>query len=309
MRKALTGVSVRVSPVPLLILLLAALPNPAHAQLPTLQSTAMLDCSGLPCVDATLANGKHLRLLIDTGNVNSALDTAVAQTAGLAVTPINGPDGKPAGYSTSVLLGLKVGDASLGDLKVLVADLSEYIKRDRLPAADGTLAYTAFKNRLFQLDYLHHAVRFSEPLIAALPCPGFCGSLTTPTFGKDRRPIIVSTGFSVNGKPVTAQIDTMFTGTMLIYPASIEKLSLTPESQTSRKQFFKYTDDGVDMLEAQATTESFGDRVLAKPAPLFFATPSVHLPDGRFDATVGHALFEHSILSLNFRDMKLWLSD
>jgi hypothetical protein len=178
-----------------------------------------------------------------------------------------------------------------------------------MPAADGTLAYTAFKNRLLQLDYLHHAVRFSEPLTAALPCPGFCGSLTTPTFGKDGPPIIVSTGFSVNGKPVTAQIDTMFTGTMLIYPTSIEKLSLTPESKTSKKQFFKYTDDGVDMLEAQATTESFGERVLAKPAPLFFATPSVHLPDGLFDATVGHALFEHSILSLNFRDMKLWLSD
>ena len=69
------------------------------------------------------------------------------------------------------------------------------------------------------------------------------------------------------------------------------EISLTPESQTSKKQFFKYTDDGVDMLEAQATTESFGDRVLAKPAPLFLATPSVHLPDGLFDATVGHALF------------------
>jgi hypothetical protein len=101
----------------------------------------------------------------------------------------------------------------------------------------------------------------------------------------------------------------MFTGTMLIYPTSIEKLALTPESQTTKKQFFKYTDDGVDMLEAQAASESFGERVLAKPAALFFATPSVHLPDGLFDATVGHALFEHSVLSLNFHDMKLWFSN
>jgi hypothetical protein len=63
------------------------------------------------------------------------------------------------------------------------------------------------------------------------------------------------------------------------------------------------------MLEVQATSESFGERVLAKPAPLFFVTPSVHLPDALFDATVGHALFQHSVLSLNFRDMKLWPSD
>ena len=305
----LGGLPLPLSPVPLLFLSLTALPNLAAAQLPALQSAAMLDCSGLPCVDATLANGKHLRLLIDTGNVNSALDTSVAQAAGLTVTPINGPDGKSAGYGRSVLPGLKVADASLGDLKVLVLDLSDYIKRDRMPAADGTLAYTAFKDRLLQLDYLHHTVRFSEPLTAPLPCPGFCGSLTTPTFGKNGPPIVVSTGFFVNSKPVTAQIDTMFTGTMLIYPTSIEKLALTPESRTTKKQFFKYTDDGVDMLEAQAASESFGERVLAKPAALFFATPSVHLPDGLFDATVGHALFEHSVLSLNFHDMTLWLSN
>jgi len=269
----------------------------------------MLDCSGLPCVDATLANGKHLRLLIDTGNVNSALDTTVATEAGLTITPVNRADGKPAGYGRSVMPGVKLGDGSLGDLRVLILGLSEYVKRDRMPAADGTLAYTAFKDRLLQLDYVHHTVRFSEPLTAPLPCPGFCGSLTTPTFGKNGPPIIVSTGFSVNGKPVTAQIDTLFTGTMLIYPTSIEKLALTSESQSSKKQFFKYTDDGVDMLQAQAAAESFGERVLAKPGALFFATPSVHLPDGLFDATVGHALLEHAIVSLNFHDMKLWLSD
>jgi hypothetical protein len=301
-------VHVRLFAVPF-FLLLAALPNPVNAQLPALQSTAMLDCSGLPCVDATLSNGKHLRLLIDTGNVNSALDTTVATEAGLTVTPVHRADGKPAGYGRSVLPGVKLGDGSLGDIRVLVLELSDYVRRDRMPAADGTLAYSAFKDRLLQLDYVHHTVRFSEPLTASVPCPGFCGSLTTPAFGKNGPPIIVSTGFSVNGKPVTAQIDTMFTGTMLIYPTAIEKLALTAESQTSKKQFFKYTDDGVDMLEAQATTESFGARALAQPAPLFFATPSVHLPDGLFDATVGHALFEHSVLSLNFHDMTIWLSD
>jgi predicted aspartyl protease len=300
---------VRLFAVPFLLFPFAVLANPANAQLPALQSTAMLDCSGLPCVDATLASGKHLRLLIDTGNVNSALDITVATEAGLAVTAVNRSDGKPAGYGRSVMTGVKLGEGSLGDVRVLVLGLAEYVKRDRMPAADGTLAYTAFKDRLLQLDYVHHSVRFSEPLTASLPCPSFCGSLTTPTFGKNGPPIIVSTGFSVNGKAVTAQVDTMFTGTMLIYPTSIEKLGLTAESQTTKKQFFKYTDDGVDMLEAQAANESFGERVLAKPAALFFATPTVHLPDGLFDATVGHALFEHYILSLNFHDMSLWLSD
>ncbi len=93
----------RLSPLLLFVLLLAALPHYANAQLPALQSAAMLDCSGLPCIDATLANGKHLRLLVDTGNVNSALDTAAATEAGLTVAPVNRSDGKLAGYGRSVL--------------------------------------------------------------------------------------------------------------------------------------------------------------------------------------------------------------
>jgi hypothetical protein len=280
------------------------------AQTPTLRGTAMLDCSGLPCVEAALESGKHLRLLIDTGNVNSLVDTAIAKEAGLAITPAHGADGKPLpGYGVAVLAGVKLGDVSLGDLRVLVLDLGSYIKRDRMPAADGALAYTAFKDRLLELDYPRRTVHVTERLDTELPCPGSCGKLTTPTFGKKGPPIVVTTGFLVNAQPVTAQVDTMFTGTMLIYPGSVQKLGLDEEAKTSKKRFFKYTDDGVEMLESQSKQESFGDLVLSRSAPLYFTTPSVHLPDDLFDATVGHELFLHSVLSLDFHGMKLWIKE
>jgi hypothetical protein len=95
---------------------------------------------------------------------------------------------------------------------------------------------------------------------------------------------------------------------MLIYPPSVKKLDLSEEAKGATKQFVKYTDGGVDMMEAQSKTEAFGTHVLAKDAPLYFAGPAVHLPDELFDATVGHALFEHSVLSLDFHDMKLWMT-
>jgi Aspartyl protease len=280
----------------------------AIAQTPNLRGTAMLDCSGLPCAEVTLASGKHYRMLIDTGNVNSLLDTAVATEAGLAVSPVHGADGKVLpGYGFTVLTGVKLGDASLGDLKVLVLDLASHIKRDRMPAADGALAYTAFKDRLLELDYLRRTVRATERLETELPCPSFCGQLMTPTFGKKGPPIVVTTGFLVNAKPVTAQVDTLFSGTMLIYPGSVQKLGLDAEATATKKRFFNYTDDGVDMLEAQSKQEAFGELVLARNAPLYFTTPSVHLPDDMFDATVGHELFQHSVLSLDFHGMKLWI--
>jgi Aspartyl protease len=292
----------------LLAFFLAVGLSSAIAQTPELRGTAMLNCSGLPCVDVTLGSGKHLRMLIDTGNVNSLLDTALATEAGLAISPAHGADGKPLpGYGFTVLAGVKLGDASLGDLRVLVLDLASHIKRDRVPAADGALAYTAFKDRLLELDYTRRTVHVTDRLETELPCPGFCGKLTTPTFGKNGPPIVVTTGFLLNAQPVTAQVDTLFSGTMLVYPGSVQKLGLDEEAKTTKKRFFNYTDDGVDMLEAQSKQEAFGELVLGKSAPVYFTTPSVHLPDDMFDATVGHELFQHSVLSLDFHGMKLWI--
>ena len=293
----------------LLVFLPSLLCNFAVSQA-NLRGGPLLDCSGLPCVEVTLASGKHLRLLIDTGNVASVLDKAVATDMRLETTPVMGSDGKPVvAYSRAVLPGVKIGDAFLGDVRILVMDLSDDIKRDRMPVSDGTLAYTAFKDRILELDYRRKTVRISEALHDPVSCPVFCGKLTTPTFGKKGPPILVATGFSINRHLITAQIDTLFSGTMLIYPTSVDKLGLMDAAKTTNKDFFKYTDDGVEMLKTIGPTESFGPRILAKDAPLYFATPEVHLPNGMFDGTVGHALFEHSVLTLDLHDMKVWMAE
>ena len=159
----------RFRPYLLLIIFVVSNLAAARAQVPPLRGTKMLECSGLPCVEVTLASGKHLRLLVDTGNVNSILDTEVAKGLGLAVAPAVGADGKPiAGYGISVLAGVKLGDAALGDVKIVVMDLASEVKADHMPAADGALAYTAFKDRLLELDYIRRTVRFSDPLTAEL---------------------------------------------------------------------------------------------------------------------------------------------
>jgi predicted aspartyl protease len=282
----------------------------AGAQTPQLRGAAMIDCEGLPCVDVTVSGGKHLKMLIDTGNVNSILDTEVAKSLGLTVLPVNGRDGKPIeGFGQTKLAEVKMGDAELGDLKVLVLDITAEVKQKHMPAADGTLAYTAFKDRLLELDYAGKQVRTSEVLAAAIPCPGYCGELTTPTFGKQGPPILVATGFSINEKPVTAQIDTMFTGTMLIFPTAVEKLGLGAEAKSEKARDFSYTDGGVKMMEAESKQEAFGPQVVMKKAPVYFATAGVHVPDGMFDATVGHEMFRNGALSLDFHDMKVWLTE
>lgn len=292
----------------LILFCLLALPA-VYAQTPALNGGPMFECSGLPCVDIVTDKGKHLRMLVDTGNVNSLLDAAVAKDMGLTTTPVNGSDGKPVpGYSRTELNGVMLGDASLGTIKVLVMDIATDIKRDRVPLCDGTLAYTAFKNRLLELDYRKKNVRISAALTSDVKCPGFCGDLTYPTFGKQGPPIVVATGFTINQQPLTVQIDTLFSGTMLVYPPSVAKLGLTTQSGSNTQEFFPYTDDGVQMVKAQADTEAFGSHVLAKKVPVYFATPDVHLPDGLFDGTVGHELFKGIVLTLDFHSNHAWIS-
>jgi hypothetical protein len=49
------------------------------------EGTPLLDCSGLPCVDVTVAGGKHLKMLLDTGNANSVLDRTIAGGMGISL--------------------------------------------------------------------------------------------------------------------------------------------------------------------------------------------------------------------------------
>ena len=279
----------------------------AHTQTSAPEGTAMLSCSGLPCVDA-VAGGKHLKLAIDTGDVDSILDLATARQMGLELKPIKGPDGKPSpDYSQAVLKDVQLGDTSLGDVKLLVMDIQTMIHKGQMPQVDGSLAYTAFGKLILTLDYKSKRVTASAQAHEALPCPGPCGTMTNPTFGKHGPPIVVTTGFALNNQPLTMQVDTLYSGSMLIYPTSVDKLGLADQQKSTKKRNFPYTDGGVDMVEGQAATESFNSKTLLKNATLYFATPDVHLPDGMFDGTVGQELFEGHKLTFDFANQHFWI--
>jgi hypothetical protein len=259
-------------------------------------------------VDVSISGATHLKMLIDTGNETSMLDKATAAKLGLPLKPALGPDGKPyPGYSIASAKNIQLGSIPLGDIEFLVADFQPDIKSGTFPVADGTLTYTAFHDRMLRLNYKEGVIGVSEVLTTDARCPNFCGTVTHPTFGKKGPPIVVTTGFNVNGKPVTVQIDTLYTGTMLIYPTSVEKLGLPDQEHAAKKRTFPFTDGGVEMIEGRAASESFGTTVLKQDATLYFATPKVHAPDGMFDGTVGHELFTGHVLTFDFHAHRFWM--
>jgi Aspartyl protease len=275
--------------------------------LPPMANVKLLSCNGLPCVDA-FANGKPLRLGIDTGDPNSVLDLKAAKSLGLTLAPVNGADGKPiAGCSQTTLASLIVGDIAFKNLEYVVADLSRSIVANTFPDIDGTIGYDAFKDRIVQLNTPNSVLSISQPLTAPTACPTTCGDIALITFGHHGPPIVTSTGFTVNGKPITVQIDTMYTGTLLVFPTSVDKLGLATESQSKTSKFFAFTDGGVDMFVSKANQLGFGAKILVTSAPLYFAGPKVHLPDGLFDGTVGAGLLSPHKITFDFHDNKFWI--
>ncbi len=263
----------------------------------------LLDCDGTPCVAGRLNDGSTVRLGIDTGNASSVLDTKTA--AGLGLKPSAPPKpGAPAGMYRSSIPSLALGESRFENVSVVVMDLSDMIAQNQMPHVAGTLAYTAFQDRVLQLDFVTRRLRISEILKSPVACRQPCDKISLIKFGEHGPPIVVAEGFTINRHPVSAQIDTMFTGSLLIYTTAIEKTGLAAQAKSSNQRSFAYTDGGVKMKQAPAGSETFHNLAFTD-GKVYFPTPGVHEPDGLFDATVGLDLLHDAILTLDFHDMSI----
>jgi hypothetical protein len=262
----------------------------------------LLDCDGTPCVEARLGEAT-VRLGIDTGNASSVVDTKVANSLGFKPSAPPKP-GTPAGMYRSTVPSLSLGSAAFQNVSIVVMDLSGMIAQNQMPHVAGTLAYTAFQDRAVQLDFVSHRLRISETLKSPAPCTEPCDKFSLIKFGEHGPPIVVAEGFEINHHRVSAQIDTMFTGSLLIYTMAIEKTGLSSQAKSPKERIFAFTDGGVKMKEAPADSEMFHKIAFGK-GTVYFPTPGVHEPDGLFDATVGLELFRDSVVTLDFHDMNV----
>jgi len=278
----------------------------AAAGAPELVNLAYTPCAGMICIPVTLADGKSHVLLLDTGNVNSWLLADTARDIGLKPEPIE-QDGK-------ALPGLyRLGEQKVSlqgqELTGRFLALSRQQTGELPPEVEGALAYPLFKDRILQIDYAHLVMRvLASGTTTAAPAGS---ELKFITFGKQGPPVVVAGGFRVNGKAISAQIDTCYTGTLVVYTTAIDRLGLGKAAGEgrSRPKFFPYTDGGVNMNEATTESVAFGSQLLApRPVLVYFPAESgnpVHEPDSLFEATVGNALFVHSVVTLDFHSMRI----
>ncbi len=288
------------------------LPGQFRPAPPRMVEVPMLDCSGLPCVELTAGNGKTVRLLIDLGEANAYLDTKAAQTLGLDLQALKGADGGDISQvQQTVVPGARLSDLPLGDFPFMVLDTTPQPekpgeKTEPLPG-DGALTYGAFKNRLVEIDWGKHVLRISEPQADAQPCPHECGDLVVKHVGRWGPVTLTTKGFTVNDQPVDVQLDTLFTGTVLIYPDSVEKLALKKESKAKAKEQFPYTQGGVKLARGDGGAVSYRGIPLLLNGPLYFGTKDANLPAVQFDATAGIGVLSRAIATFDFKGMHFWM--
>ena len=304
----------------LLVLLIAArlgfaqLSAGVSHHVPQVAEVPMIDCQGIPCVDMTTGSGKTLRLLIDTGELNSYLTIKAAQNLGTELHALPGGDGaETSAVQQTVVPGAGLGNMPMGEFPFLVVDptpASDQLGLKPLPLpGDGVLTFSAFKDRMLQLDYPRRLVRISEPLDAAMPCSNECSDLVIRHFGRFGPATLTSFGgFSVNRRSVDVQIDTVFTGTMLIYPDSVQKLGLQKEAKAKHKELFPFTQGGLKLVRVEDTEAGYYGAAVKRDSPLYFFPSSEPAPSVQFDATVGSGLLSRGVVTFDFKGMHMWMT-
>ncbi|HEY3757420.1 MAG TPA: hypothetical protein VGL42_14810 [Opitutaceae bacterium] len=279
----------------------AASVQPATSTISFAADVPLVETEGIPCFQARLGDGPAALFAIDTGNLNSALDSKAAAAAKLATSAL--PSQFPATIRKAIVPAFSIGSVQLSGIHALVLDFPS----EHLPTSiAGFIAYPAFAKRVVQLDYVAKRIRISDVLTAPASVPEPSDSFAMITFGKEGPPIVVASGFELAGKPLTAQIDTAYTGSLLIYTASISKLGLDDLAKTTNTVFFPYTDGGVKMRVAPSAPATFHGQTLGTAAPqTYFPTEGVHEPDALFDGTVGTSLFAGAVVTLDFYDHRL----
>ncbi|HEY3785060.1 MAG TPA: hypothetical protein VGL55_07270 [Steroidobacteraceae bacterium] len=264
---------------------------------------------GLICFPVEVSGGRSLTFLLDTGDVHSYVTAESARELGWPLQPVTGRDGKPI-----------EGIVQAGERTVRLGSLNLKVRLLAFPRADlgppkhrivfdGAIAFTDLKDRVVQVDYARHRLRISDILTDSDESP-LRGTLRTITFGQHGPAILTGGPFDIDGRPVQAQIDTCYTGTLLVYDAALSKLHLQALAGASdRSRFFPNTDGGVTMRAAKAQNVRFADYELGGTHPvIYLPTPKVHQPDGLFEATVGNALLSRSVLTLDLHHMKFDVS-
>src|SRR4051812_19956217 len=140
--------------------LMCATPNVHAASAPTFAADLPFrSCDGLICIEATLDGAPARTLMLDTGNAHSTLIADAAKELGWTLAP--------AQRNGETVSGIWLGGEHRVALGGVQASTTFYVfDRAMLgpykPPVDGSITYDFFKDRVLEIGYPHHRIRFTN---------------------------------------------------------------------------------------------------------------------------------------------------
>jgi len=264
---------------------------------------------GTIIVPATVNGAGPFWMMLDTGADPSIVELGIAKSAGLKIAA-SGQQGSGGGtshnlsYETSLPV-VQLGGLTAIKIDALAMDLSKLSSTLGRPIG-GVLGYSLFKRRIVQIDYPNRKVRFYKDAPscagAALSQPPKCTTL--PFRYKDD---ILASGVTVDGKPVTTNVDTGSNSSFQLSPAAVDKLGLSEDLARAHTSSSVGFNGALNNHEGTVRNVAVGTISVNDPPVIFFGK-GMGMDEESWDLRIGSAFLKDYVVTLDFRRGKITLT-
>ena len=259
-------------------------------------------------VQAKVDGKGPFNMLLDTGVDPSVVDVNTAKGIGLALAS-DGHQGTGGGTDVNLSYETKLPLVELGGLRAenieaLAVNLSKTSEALGRPIY-GVLGYSLLKNRIVQIDYPKHVVRFyaRSPLAETSHQPD--GLKPTSLSFRYHDDILVE-GVLVNGKRIIANLDTGSNGSFQLTPAAVAELGLQAQvdkAKVSKSVGFNGTTEN---REATIDNITIGGISLKEPEVVFYGKGTGR-DEEAWGIRVGNAFLKNFVVTIDYQSMMITL--
>lgn len=242
-------------------------------------------------------NGKGpFNAMIDTGTDPSAIDITTARQIGIELST---KSHRSAGGGTDVNLTyackmskVTVGNFAAADVEAGAINLAKVSERMGVNI-DAILGYSVLKKQIVQFDYPRSVVRFFE----RPPARGAVPNAVTLTFRyKDN---VLIDGILVNGKPVTANLDTGSNGSVQLSPRAIKKIGLSDEAARGKPKISVGYNGEHETREGTIKNVTIGT-ISVNDVPATFFTKGTGHDNVPWSINIGNAFMKDYVVTVDY---------
>jgi len=247
-------------------------------------------------------------MMLDTGTDPSVIDLATAKELGLKLSSAGGPisgggTDKNLAYETKLPL-VEAGGLTVKNLAAVAVDISKVGERLGKPL-HGVLGHSLLNGRVVQIDYANHVVRFySKSPFTKGDRQVNTAKRTVVSFRYDDN-VLIDDVF-VNGKKMTANLDTGSSGSFHLTPAAVSYLGLEDEVNRARATSSVGYNNVSENREGKVSNVTIGGISVDEPSVTFFGKGA-----GRdkkpWGLNIGNVFLKDFLVTIDYRSKLITL--